>query len=111
MERPVKAWKAFRRDNKGFLRFLFHTYEGTSLVPLDEWIETKRPWVKDGTSKRKYRSGFHFLRTQRDIDRFQKLTKYKYEVREVLVMEIEPKPRTSVGSWLARRIKVPSHDD
>jgi hypothetical protein len=98
------AYKAFRIDNKGQLRFLFHTYKGSSLVPLNQWIETKRPWVKEG--KKRYRAGFHFFPKIEDCKRFDKLTKGKYIIIPVEVEDIEPKPRSSVGSWLAKKLLV-----
>jgi hypothetical protein len=102
----MKAWKAFRLDREGRLRFLFHTYKGSSLVPLNQWIETKRPWVKDGSRQTKYRAGFHFFPDINNRGRFDKLTKNKYFIIEVEVEDIEPKPRTVVGSWLAKRLFV-----
>jgi hypothetical protein len=104
----IKGMKAFRVDKNGRLRFLFHAYKGTSVVPLDQWIETSRPWVTDGQRQKKYRSAFHFLREPDRIDKFDKLTKGKYVILPVRVQGIQPKPRTSVGSWLARRIYVSS---
>jgi hypothetical protein len=106
-DRPITGWKAFRIDKQGRLRFLFHTYEGSSLVPLDQWIETKRPWGREAQGK-KYRVAFHFLRYEDDIAKFDKLTKGKYVIFPVKVMKIEPKPRTSVGSWLATHLYVSS---
>jgi len=102
--------KAFRIDKKGVLRFLFHAHEGSSVVPLDRFIEAKRRWVKDGTSRRKYRSGFHFFPEGADMATFMALTKQKYVTVTVLAMGVEPKPRSSVGSWLARKIMVCSED-
>jgi hypothetical protein len=45
----MNAYKAFRVDKNGKLRFLFHTYKGSSLVPLDQWITANQRWVKNGT--------------------------------------------------------------
>ena len=107
------GYKAFRVGEDGQLRFLFHSYrepgadKGSSIVPLDRWITTKRPWGREAQGK-KYRLAFHFLRYERDIAAFQRLTKHKYLVLPVHVRKIEPKPRTSVGSWLAVEIRVPS---
>jgi hypothetical protein len=102
------GYKAFRLDAKEQLRFLFHTHGGSSLVPMDCWLSTKRPWVTDGSRQKKYRSGFHFLQDKNDIIQFQKLTKGKYIIVPVQVQGIERKPRTNVGSWLACKIRVPS---
>jgi hypothetical protein len=101
----MKAWKAFRIDGKGRLRFLFHTYKGSSLVPLGEWMETKSPWVNEGRSK-KYRAGFHFFRRMEDTEVFRSRTKNKYIILPVKVDDIRQKPRSSVNSWLAKRLFV-----
>lgn len=105
--RHSTGWKAFRLDAQGRLRFLFHAHAGTSVVPFDTWIEAKAKWVIDGQRQTKYRSGFHFIREPRHIERFNRLTKNKYVFLRVRVRGIRPKPRTSVGSWLAREIFVP----
>jgi hypothetical protein len=111
----AKGMKAFRIDKEGQLRFLFHAYKApggraSSLVPFDCWIETKRPWGSEGKRKKKYRLAFHFLRDPERIENFQKLTRGKYVLIPISVSDIEPKPRSSVGSWLARRIRVDSDE-
>jgi len=100
------GFKAFRIDNQGRLRYLFRAHEGTSLVQLDTWMTAKQKWVREAQG-RKYRSGFHFLRTDEHIEKFMKLTKNKYVFIPVHVRNIRPKPRTSVGSWLAQEIRIP----
>jgi hypothetical protein len=102
--------KAFRVDTKGRLRFLFHSHQGSSVVPLDRWIETKRPWVTDGSRQKMYRSAFHFLREQHRIERFNALTKNKYVMIPIRARGVERKPRTNVGSWLAKEVFVSSAD-
>jgi hypothetical protein len=94
------GYKAFRTDSNGRLRYLFRAHEGTSLV---------QKWVREAQG-RKYRSGFHFLRTDEHIEKFMKLTKNKYVFIPVHVRNIRPKPRTSVGSWLAQEIRIPGHE-
>jgi hypothetical protein len=59
--RIIAGYKAFRIDEKGRLRFLFHAHKGSSIVPLDEWITAKRRWGREAKG-RKYRVAFHFLR-------------------------------------------------
>lgn len=99
--------KAFRVDKQGRWRFLFHTYNDSSLVPFDCWLKTKQPWVSDGTRQRKYRAGFHFFPKGADMRVFQALTKTKYPILSVRVRGARPKPRSSVGSWIAREIYIP----
>ena len=102
--------KAFRLDKSGELRFLFHTHNGTSIVPLNCFIEARRRWVTDGARQTKYRAGFHFFPDGADMTRFAAQLTKKYLFVTVLAMGIEPKPRSSVGSWLARKIMVCSED-
>lgn len=108
--KTITGLKAFRVDDRGRLRFLFHAHEGTSVVPLDRWIETKRPWVTDGQRQKMYRSAFHFLREPERVANFNRLTKGKYVMIPIRARGVEPKPRTNVGSWLARKIFVASAD-
>lgn len=102
----IRVWKAFRFDKNGRLRFLFHTYKGSSLVPIGRWLETKSVWVRDGKS-RKYRSGFHFFLDVDDAEKFITLTKGKYVMIEVDVDIMREKPNSSTKSWLAKRLHVP----
>jgi hypothetical protein len=104
----VQGLKAFRIDSKGKVRFLFHAFQGTSIVPMDRWIETKRPWGSEDQRAKKYRLAFHFLREPERVEKFQKMTKNKYIIVPILAQGVEPKPQTSVGSWLAKRIFVSS---
>jgi hypothetical protein len=99
--------KAFRVDQQGRLRFLFHAHNGSSVVPVGEWIEAKAKWASEGQRRRKYRCGFHFFPVGADMRAFNALTKGKYRIVRVRVEDVRPKPRSSVGSWLARRIYVP----
>lgn len=100
------GWKAFRIGKDGKLRFLFHTHNGTSVVPFNQWIEAKQKWVKDGSRAKKYRSGFHYFHDPNDIARFNKLTKNKYRIFIVNVRDVWQKPNSSVKSWLAKRLYV-----
>jgi len=100
------GYKAFRVDKQERLRYLFHAHEGTSLVEFDVWLKAKQKLVREAQGKR-YRSGFHFLRTPEHVEKFQKMTKNKYVFIPVHVRNIRPKPRTSVGSWLAQEIRIP----
>jgi hypothetical protein len=104
----TKAWKAFKLDRQGRLRFLFHTHAGTSIVPLGTWMEAKSRWVRDASNHdRAYRSGFHIFRRLEDVVNFQNLTKGKYIVLPVLVANVWQKPHSRVGSWIAYRLYVP----
>ena len=103
----IQAWKAFRVDRKGRLRFLFRPHAGTGLVPIGTWVEAKAHWVREGAAGRKYRAGFHCFRDWESVLAFQRLTKRKYIIRDVLVADLRRKPHTRAGSWIARRLYVP----
>ena len=105
----TRAWKAFRVDRQGRLRFLFRAHAGTSVVPRGIWLEAKARWVREANS-RIYRAGFHCFRRWEDVVRFQKLTKRKYVILEVLVADLRLKPQNRAGSWLARRLFVPKEE-
>ena len=102
--------KAFRLDKKGKLRFLKHTHNGSSLVPCNQWITTKKRWVHNPgrSDSKKYRSGFHFFKTKDKALKFNQLTGGKYIFLCILVKNIWAKPRSNVGSYLAESIFVSS---
>lgn len=103
------GYKAFRVDKKGRLRFLFHTYKGSSLVPTYCWIEAERKLVSNrGTPKnpRKFWSGFHYFSNKKDAEKFNVLTKGKYIILPIYVMSTCSKPKTRVGSRLAKELWV-----
>src|SRR3990172_12044783 len=106
-KKSIRAWKAFRRDKQGRLRFLFHPHAGTSIVPFGTWLEAKARWVanpgKKRRSNKRFRAGFHFFPHREDADKFEKLTEGKYIILPVLVSDVRPKPRTNVASWLPPR--------
>ncbi len=107
MDKKVIGFKAFRVDSNGVIHFLFHAHNGSSKVIFNKWLEAKAKWVIDGSRATKYRSGFHFLRTEADVEKFKKLTKNKYVILPVYLKNIRKKPRTNVGSWIGRYLYVP----
>ncbi|GEM_PF-6228151 len=109
-DQHIRAWKAFRLDKQGRLRFLFHGHAGTTLVPVGTWLEAKAHWVRDSgdRNQKAYRAGFHCFPRREDADRFEKRIRGKYFILPVLVSAARPKPRTNVGSWLARYLLVPT---
>ncbi|MEX0888120.1 MAG: hypothetical protein WDZ67_01975 [Patescibacteria group bacterium] len=100
-------------DQKGRLRFLFHPHAGTSVVQFNTWMECKARWVRNPGKRgqKAFRAGFHFFPKEESAAKFQKLTKGKYLILPVLVAEVRPKPRTNVGSWLARYLFVPEKEE
>jgi hypothetical protein len=109
----VSGMKAFRIDDKGKICFLFHGFRGSKVVPLDRWIETKRPWVQNPGKKlqgKSFRAAFHFFREPERVEAFRRLTGDNYVIIPIKARRVEPKPRTNMGSWLAEKIFVSSAD-
>lgn len=109
------GYKAFRVYKKGKLRFLFHTYKGSSLVPTHCWIEAEVKLVSNrGTYKKtpnKFWSGFHYFVNKEDAEKFNVLTKGKYLILPVYVSGTWRKPRSRVGSRLAKELWVSYRGD
>lgn len=103
----IVGWKAFRMDCGRFY-FLYHTHNGSSLVPVNEWLVTKQKWVHNpGSGKhKKFRSGFHFFKDRESVKKFNSMTNNKYVIKEILAKGIWKKPRTTVGSYLAKSIFI-----
>lgn len=104
--KSTQAWKAFRLDEQGRLRFLFKAHAGTTLIHRGAWLKAKARWVREADS-RTYRAGFHCFREWEAVLAFQKRTKGKYVIQKVLVAGLRRKPHTRTGSWLARCLYVP----
>ena len=106
--KKVRAWKAFRVDSQGRLRFMFHPHQGTTIVPFGVWLKTKARWVRNPGKRRgkAFRSGFHCFLNRRGMAAFKKVVKKEYVVLPVWVRGLRPKPRTIVNAYLAQEIYV-----
>ena len=98
----IKAYKVFRLDNQDRLRFLFHAWNGSSLVHHDTWLHAEFKTVRDGTNGRYYQSGFHvFLADDMPKDWRKIFKKNDRILVPVMVEDIRPKDHAKQNMWLA----------
>ena len=120
------GWKAVRVSLNSFIRvptpdlnmvsvpimrFLFHSHNGSRIIPTGVWLEAKAKWVYNPGKKktgRAYRAGFQFLATRADVARFNELTKGKYSFVRVRVRQTWKKPTKGSKSMMARFLYVPN---
>jgi len=62
---------------------LFHGLNGSRIIPTGTWLTAQRKLVADGTSKRKYISGFHVLRWLPDCLKYAR--KFKLPRNRIIV--------------------------
>lgn len=105
----MTAYKLFRVHKSGHLQFLYHTHNGSSIVPRNVWLKTKMRWVHNPGSKnqKKYRSGFQFFSTRPEAEKFQRDTGGKYVLVVVQVKSYWMKPRSRAKAMMAQYLCVP----
>jgi hypothetical protein len=119
MANVTVGWKAVRVSRAGSihrgvvvpeLRFLYHSHNGSRIIPTGRWLEAKAKWVynpgkkKTGTA---YRAGFQYLPTRAEVAHFNALTKGKYSFIKVRVRQTWKKPTKNSKSMMARFLFVP----
>jgi hypothetical protein len=103
-----KYWyKIVERDAKG-LKSLFHGNKGTRKLKTNKWMEAEIKYVKDGTSKTKYLSGWHIAPTYAECKQY--LTYFKNMKNKDIVKcqakVIWPKSHSRHNIFLAKWIKI-----
>jgi len=104
----VRAFKVFETD-KGKIKFLFHGWNKSRLVPFNKWIAAKEKMVRDGSGKTFYLSGFHFFRTYGEAETWrEKLTRTDRVTLPVIVKGIRSKEHSPHPVFLAEELLVES---
>lgn len=81
------GWKIVEKYDKG-LRSLFHGTNGTRHFPVNEWMTAQiRENASDGTSKTKYRSGYHILSTKDECLAY--LDRFNRRLDKLVIVEVE----------------------
>lgn len=102
-------WKIVEQDEKtGVYKTLFHGLNGSRTLPKNVWLEATEKMVGDGTSKTRYISGFHILKSYEECEEY--LTYFKIEKNRVIVPchtrgKIRPKSHSRHPVFLAKYIK------
>jgi hypothetical protein len=99
----------------GQVKSLFHGTRRSRVIPLDVWHKADIKEVKDGTSGRFYRSGWHFLPTKEEavsfFDRMFRIKDDRYVVKVYARGNIRTKEHSKKGrSLLADEIMVKLED-
>ena len=77
-------WKIVEQDEKtGDYKTLFHGLNGSRTLSKNVWLKAVEKMVGDGTSKTRYLSGFHILKTKEECEEY--LTYFKTEKNRVIV--------------------------
>ena len=107
--RSPKVWyKIVECQDDGSVKTLFHGVGGSRTIPVGVWLTAEEKMVSDGTSKTKYLSGFHVLKTEEDtqayLSRFtQRIDRLK--IVPVHARKLRPKAHSPHPVFLARYIK------
>jgi hypothetical protein len=102
-------WKIVEKDEKtGTYKTLFHGLNGSRTLPQNTWLIANEKMVGDGTSKTRYLSGFHILKTYDDCEEY--LTYFRTPKNRVIVPclakgNIRPKSHSRHPVFLAREVK------
>lgn len=94
---------------------LFHTTNGSRVIPQNQWNKAKSAIVKDGINGTPYLSGWHFLSTKQDADNFLermfRIKKNRRVIKCYLRGNIREKQHsTKGGCLLADEILIKSDD-
>jgi len=92
----------------GKIKTLFHGLNGSKVLPLGLWLEAEKKWVRDGTSKTWYWSGWHVTKSLQDcIDYLAKFENVEHKaVVACRARSIIPKAHSPSPIFLARRIAI-----
>lgn len=101
-------YKIVEVDNKGNIKTLFHGIDGSRVLPLNTWLDAEIKFVKDGTSKTEYLSGFHILKSPETCRDYLEFFKHKHNKRIVRckAKTIWPKSHSRHPVFLAERIFI-----
>jgi hypothetical protein len=111
---PVRSAYRLFRDRNGEPATLYHTHEGSSVLPTNKWLKSAPKVVynpgKRTTGGKGFRAGFHVFPTLDDLIKYSKTMDGSYAVVEVLVAgRLRPKPRSRSTVLLAERMTIPLH--
>ncbi len=101
-------WKIVEQDEQGNYKTLFHGLHGSRIVAKDKWLTAVEKMVGDGTSKTRYLSGFHILKSYQECEEYLKY--FKTPKNRVIVPclargNIRPKSHSRHPVFLAKQIK------
>lgn len=104
---PETCFKIVDLSPDGTYSLLMHGVNRSKLLPFNTWIKAERKWAGEGGLK--YWTGFHVLKSEEACLKYMKKFRDKTKARviiKVLAKGLTPKPRTKVGVFLAKELKV-----
>ena len=111
MSKVLLAYKIFDVhivDGVAVPKTLFHGLDGSRKLPIGKWLTAERKWVRDGSGKKRYISGFHAYRTLADIRNWLRGAK-KLDGRVVSCVRLKSlrtKPNAVRSTILADRLLI-----
>ena len=104
----TKAWRIFEITPDGPAT-LFHTWEGSRVLPLDRPLKAKQGLVSNpGKSHYKFRAGWHIALSKKDAIEYLKRFTANRElcVCQVAIRYERKKPRSNAPVYLAKEMMV-----
>lgn len=102
-------YKIVEEDSKGNYKMLFHGINKSRIFPKGVWVKAEKKWVRDGTSKTYYWSGWHVLKTYEECAEY--FSRFKAPRKLVIIPcevkgEIREKEHSPSNVYLAEYIKI-----
>jgi hypothetical protein len=105
----AKKWYKIIEEDSGTYKTLMHGINKNRKLELNKWLKAEIKEVSDGTGKRKYKSGFHVLKSYRECVQYLKLFKkdlHKKRIVECEARNLWPKSHSKHEVYLAEYIKI-----
>lgn len=101
-------YKIVEIDKKGNIKTLFHGVNRSRILSLNTWLDADMKFVKDGTSKTEYLSGWHILKSPQECRDYLEFFKHKNNKRIVKckAKNIWPKSHSRKPVFLAEKIFI-----
>jgi hypothetical protein len=101
-------YKIVELDQKGNIKTLFHGIDGSRVLSLNTWLNAEMKFVKDGTSKTEYLSGWHILESPQECRDYLEFFKHKHNKRIVKckAKNVWPKSHSRHPVFLAEKIFI-----
>lgn len=105
----AKKWYKIVEEDSGTYKLLMHGINKSRTIELNKWLKAEIKTVSDGTGRRRYKSGFHVLKTYPDCVKY--LRRFKKNMNQKRIVECEarnlwPKSHSRDEVYLAEYIKI-----
>jgi hypothetical protein len=105
-----KYYRIIELDNKNNFKTLFHTIDNKSrILPLNKWIKAIKRFGSEGANGKRYKTGFHVLKSLDDMFKYSKRFKIKNSRRiiSLYAKNLRTKKHSRSNVLLAEEIYIP----